>query len=106
MIGVVLATDMSVHFSLMDEFKRQLDAQPSTSNWPDRGLLYRFIVHLADIANPARGFDMARRWAERVVAEFLQQVRTRLGAGALQRCTMQPGGACMLTTLCIYLAVA
>jgi hypothetical protein len=31
------------------------------------------LVHLADLANPARPFPLAAAWAERVVAEFLQQ---------------------------------
>jgi hypothetical protein len=31
------------------------------------------LVHLADLANPARPFFLAAAWAERVVTEFLRQ---------------------------------
>jgi hypothetical protein len=44
--------------------------------WPakDRPLLLNMLVHLSDLANPARPFRFAAAWAERVVTEFLMQV--------------------------------
>jgi len=80
-VGLVLATDMSVHFGLLEDFGRAAAAQPDPSQWKDRALLFRMLLHLADIANPARRFAFARAWAERVVAEFLQQGDREAAAG-------------------------
>ena len=74
MIDVVLATDMAIHFELLKNFNSQMEAVPDVAQWQDRNLLYRMIGHLADIANPSRPFSLARPWAERVIAEFCQQV--------------------------------
>lgn len=74
MIDVVLATDMAIHFELLKNFNLHMEATPDVSQWQDRSLLYRMIVHLADIANPSRPFSLARGWAERVIQEFCEQV--------------------------------
>mmetsp|Transcript_22213 Transcript_22213/g.61423 ORF Transcript_22213/g.61423 Transcript_22213/m.61423 type:complete len:442 (+) Transcript_22213:85-1410(+) len=73
MIDVVLATDMAIHFELLKNFNSQMEAVPDVNQWEDRNLLYRMIVHLADIANPSRPFGLARPWAERVIQEFCEQ---------------------------------
>jgi hypothetical protein len=44
-------------------------------------LLLQMTVHLADLANPARPFNLASAWAERVVTEFLAQVGGRVTGG-------------------------
>jgi hypothetical protein len=48
---------------------------PDARQWDDKGrtLLLQMLVHLADLANPARPFHLASAWAERVVTEFLRQ---------------------------------
>lgn len=97
MISMVLATDMSVHFSLMDEFNAALAALPNLADWQDRNLLCRLIVHLADIANPARGFTFAKKWAERVIVEFLQQVGAHSGSPQAHSHEL---GTCALVVLC------
>jgi hypothetical protein len=74
MIDVVLATDMAIHFELLKNFNSHMEASPDVSQWEDRSLLYRMVVHLADIANPSRPFNLARGWAERVIQEFCEQV--------------------------------
>jgi hypothetical protein len=74
MIDVVLATDMAIHFDLLRNFNSSLEAVPDVNQWEDRSLLYRMVVHLADIANPSRPFGLARAWAERVIQEFCEQV--------------------------------
>lgn len=79
MIETVLATDMAVHFDLLNRFKEQIANQPDLSEWKDRTLLYQMLVHLADIANPSRPFPLARGWAERVIEEFCDQVGHWLG---------------------------
>ena len=84
MIETVLATDMAVHFDLLNRFKAEIGTQPDLSEWKDRTLLYQMLVHLADIANPSRPFHLARGWAERVIEEFCEQVRCLLAQGFLR----------------------
>ena len=74
LIDMVLATDMAIHFDLLQRFNSQFEQCSDMNEWKDRGLLYMMIVHLADIANPARPFSLARAWAERVIQEFCDQV--------------------------------
>jgi hypothetical protein len=83
MIDAVLATDMAIHFDLLKNFNEQISKQPDISQWEDRSLLYQMVVHLADIANPARPFHLARNWAERVIVEFCAQVRVCVCVGVL-----------------------
>lgn len=101
MIDMVIATDMAIHFDLLKNFNSQLEVKPDMNEWQERNLLYQMIVHLADIANPARPFPLARAWAERVIQEFCEQVR-----GAIRR-RLHHGiflivwfTGCMLTIFC------
>lgn len=82
MIDMVLATDMAIHFELINRFKAEMEAKPDVAEWTERSLLFQMAVHLADIANPSRPFHLARGWAERVIEEFCDQVRCGLGGGA------------------------
>lgn len=75
---MVLSTDMDVHFKLLERYAAALAAQPDVRTWADleqRSLLFQMLVHLADLANPARPWPLALTWAEMVVTEFLAQVR-------------------------------
>ena len=55
--------------------RRAAQASPEPRLWGDkeRALVLQMLVHLADLANPARPFFLASAWAERVVTEFLKQ---------------------------------
>ncbi|KAI8463225.1 MAG: hypothetical protein J3K34DRAFT_381092 [Monoraphidium minutum] len=74
-VGMVLSTDMAVHFDLLNRFNAALEACPDPRSWGDkeRALVLQMLVHLADLANPARPFSLAAAWAERVVTEFMRQ---------------------------------
>ena len=76
MIDTVFATDMAIHCDLLKSFNEKIDLEPDVNKWEDRNLLYMMVVHLADIGNPSRPFHLARAWAERVIQEFCEQVRT------------------------------
>jgi hypothetical protein len=81
-IGIVLATDMAVHFDLLERFTKAAAAAAAAGGaWPERPLLLQMVVHLADLSNPSRPFPLARRWAELVVAEFLAQGEREAAAG-------------------------
>ena len=72
---MVISTDMALHFDLMAKAMRGTDICPDVRKWDDASLLLQLVLHLADISNPSRPFDMAKTWAELVVSEFLRQVR-------------------------------
>lgn len=77
-LDMVLSTDMDVHFKLLERYAAALAAQPDVRTWSEpeqRSLLFQMLVHLADLANPARPWPLALKWAEMVVTEFLAQVR-------------------------------
>jgi ferredoxin-NADP reductase len=80
---MVLATDMAFHFDLLEKFNVEMANKQSIADWQDRNLVLQMILHLADLANPSRPFNLARRWAELVVAEFLQQVQCCSPAAAV-----------------------
>ncbi len=66
---------MAVHFDLLERFSRESAAAAAPeATWQQRSVLLNMVVHLADLCNPSRPFPLARRWAELVVSEFLQQV--------------------------------
>lgn len=58
MIGCILATDMSKHFSDLAKFKSRTisaDFDPTTT---DKDLTMHTVFHLADISNPAKKFPI------------------------------------------------
>ncbi|CAM9360501.1 unnamed protein product, partial [Ectocarpus fasciculatus] len=75
MINCVLATDMTVHFQL----KGELDSVISTYfsghllKDKDRDVLLKALLHLADIGNPTKPWDVSKRWSDLVVQEFFAQ---------------------------------
>ena len=71
---MIISTDMSLHFDLMERIQRRMEACPDVWQWEDTNLLLQLVLHMADIVNPCRPFFLAKEWAELVVSEFLQQV--------------------------------
>ena len=39
----------------------------------NKAYLMKALVHAADIGNPTRPFEIARKWAENIVSEFFDQ---------------------------------
>ena len=91
----ILATDMSVHFQLVDKSKAYIEKRNNYisshddrdthinifSDLQDKLFLCQLLVHAADLSNPVRPFHMTKKWAERVTEEFTEQVKleTELG---------------------------
>ena len=74
-VSCVMATDMSVHFQLVEETKKVVaGGDYSFSEVQDQLFLCRLLVHSADLSNPVRPFHMTQAWARRISAEFNLQV--------------------------------
>lgn len=74
-ISCVMATDMAVHFELIDDTKRK--AQEGGIDFTDlkeQTFLGKILLHAADLSNPVRPFHMTREWARRISLEFNDQV--------------------------------
>lgn len=87
-ISTILATDMSKHAAFLDEVTLRTDP----SKYPMYGSLVvdqegrapcdlaeqiflgRLFLHAADLSGPLKAFDVARKWATLVTAEFNAQV--------------------------------
>eukprot|EP00877_Chromochloris_zofingiensis_P000698 jgi/Chrzof1/10629/Cz05g05230.t1 len=72
-VGMVLSTDMAVHYELLNKYKAALSQEPDERAWKERDLMYQMVVHIADLINTARPFNLALKWGELVTTEFLQQ---------------------------------
>ena len=70
MIEMVLATDISQHFSLLMKFKGKFLSSRSDLAADDRIMALSFLLHAADISNPSKPWNLCRRWAGLVLKEF------------------------------------
>ena len=75
-IEAVLHTDMTKHFASVGHLKTLLLTIPmeelkedSNNSWA----IGHFLLHLADISNPAKPGDLAVQWTDRCLDEFFQQ---------------------------------
>lgn len=68
LIDMILDTDAKNHFVLMTRFKHGLEMKQLS-----RGLLSSMILHVADVSNPVRPSQIARKWAFVVQEEFFIQ---------------------------------
>ena len=77
MIDAVLHTDMTMHFTRMAELKGLIKLQESADNkeltveqkWQVLG----FLLHIADISNPAKQEPVFIQWADLCLEEFFRQ---------------------------------
>jgi len=71
-IAVILATDMKIHFELV----QQVNALGQSQEPPDdkaKDLVLRCLVHAGDLSNPVLPTELYCQWAYRVVLEFHHQ---------------------------------
>jgi hypothetical protein len=70
-----MATDMSVHFELVEETKKIFSGGDlSFSDSQDQIFLCKLLLHSADLSNPVRPFHISQTWARRISAEFNLQI--------------------------------
>jgi cAMP-specific phosphodiesterase 4 len=71
-----MATDMAVHFDLIDETKKRAHEGGINFEDPkDQAFLGKILLHSADLSNPVRPFHVTREWARRISLEFNDQVQ-------------------------------
>lgn len=97
MISLILATDMTSHFSLKTEIDDlivrkftlpsvdpsvvipSLNAHPSEGSTvlvlddKEREVILKAVLHTADISNPAKSWKLSKKWSDLVVEEFFNQ---------------------------------
>jgi hypothetical protein len=86
MISAVLSTDMTTHFALKDEldsltFRVQTDISKFPVNEKgkhelpekDKLTLMKSILHVCDISNPAKPWEISKKWSGLVIEEFFAQ---------------------------------
>ena len=84
MIELILSTDMSIHFALADQLSECVTRVfiPLRSSRAmetvvlaerDRMTILRSLLHAADISNPAKQWEISKKWSDLVVQEFYEQ---------------------------------
>lgn len=71
MIGGVLATDMSKHFSEIGKFKARIganDYDPTQGN--DKDMTLFEVFHMSDISNSTKPWPICQKWIELLFIEF------------------------------------
>ena len=75
--GMIMATDMSVHFDFLDKFQKKFSKPPEESDLDfdeaDQNFAMAMLLHCAGISNPAKPRDSYLDWTDRVLAEFYHQ---------------------------------
>jgi len=73
MIEIVLATDAAQHFNELGKFKSRVGAEDFAPDGDDKMMVVKMMVHLADISNPCKPFDLALTWTGLLYDEFFKQ---------------------------------
>ena len=73
MIHMVLTTDMSKHFAELGQFKQRVASESFEPDDKDKLLCMGLGMHLADISNPTKPWDLTLRWTELLFEEFFKQ---------------------------------
>ncbi|GMT16064.1 hypothetical protein PFISCL1PPCAC_7361 [Pristionchus fissidentatus] len=68
----ILATDLKQHFEIIMNFTDKM-SELRLTNEPDRVMVSRMLIKLADVNSPAKPFGLHRQWTERICNEFYLQ---------------------------------
>jgi len=72
-IELVLATDLSNHFSYKTSFKQKLLDTMTCNTREDRLLLMQMLIKCCDVSNPTKSRNIYKGWISRVMSEFFSQ---------------------------------
>jgi hypothetical protein len=73
-IQLVLATDLSQHFQIINKFKQRIQNGLKLEEVSDRSLCMEMSMKLGDLNNPTKPFQQSQKWAICVMQEFFMQV--------------------------------
>ena len=73
MIHMILSTDMSKHFADIGTFKQRVSSDNFQPDEKDKLLCMGIGMHLSDISNPTKHWDLTLRWTELLFEEFFKQ---------------------------------
>ncbi|KAL2911343.1 isocitrate dehydrogenase (NAD(+)) idh1 [Polyrhizophydium stewartii] len=75
-VEMVLATDLTQHFSLLTAFKKKVVTagtfDPAGSQ-EDRLTLMQMLMKCADVSNPTKSWPLYKEWVSRITEEFFNQ---------------------------------
>jgi hypothetical protein len=78
MIHSILATDMQKHFPMITEMNTRFDDLEETSmgsNENDKDKISEMLIHIVDLSNSSKKFEICSRWSKAVNEEFSAQVQ-------------------------------
>lgn len=67
---MVLATDMSKHFAELGKFKSRVTNSSFDPSGEDKMDCMNMAIHMADISNPGKKWDIFYHWVEILFKEF------------------------------------
>ena len=59
-VSCILATDMTVHFALIEDIKKKHADAVNFSLPAEQIFICKFILHAADLSNPVRPFEISK----------------------------------------------
>lgn len=72
-IEMILATDMSKHFDIVETFKTKYSNAADITRAEVRFDLFKMIIKASDIGHAAKTIDLHKKWCEQVIEEFYTQ---------------------------------
>ena len=74
-IDLVLSTDLTKHFKILEHWKSCFDqnGQISIQDEDSRGTMMKMIIKFSDIANPAKEYESHKKWSKRLQKELFQE---------------------------------
>lgn len=74
MIGAILSTDMSEHFTKFAQFKgKVLDTEFDLTTPENKKFVCEMMFHLSDISNATKPFEICQKWTDLLFVEFFNQ---------------------------------
>ncbi|KAL0480647.1 cyclic-nucleotide phosphodiesterase [Acrasis kona] len=74
-VTTILATDMAHHFEILTKFQTRVSTTGilNKDSKDDRQQLMNIIMKIADVSNACRPYNVAFKWADLLIQEFLEQ---------------------------------
>ncbi|KAL4512042.1 hypothetical protein ABPG72_005044 [Tetrahymena utriculariae] len=72
-VNMVLATDMTKHFTDISKLKSRIAATDFEIDGKDKKTVMESLLHASDISNPARPWEICYQWTNKVMTEFWAQ---------------------------------